>query len=252
MLVTVKVNGVAVPAINNVCFSVQAGGGATGVKVYTGIVAPGGIPTLSASFSRWTGNCGGGSNCGVTQIICPGCGTLPIKISAFYAKRNGNAVVLNWTSESEINAKEFVIERNSGSGFVAIATVAATNREIGSSYAYTDNNNSKTVSQYRLKLVDKNASFKLSETRAVKGTAAVSDFTVFPNPSIGNAKVSITDIAEATTVDVIDNAGRVLKTIELQNKNTVDINNLQKGIYLIRITNKATGDAVTKKLTVSN
>ena len=112
MYVTVKVN--ATPVINNDCFTVQAGGGATGTKIYTGIVAPGGIPTLSATFERWTGNCGGGSNCGVTQIICPGCGTLPIKLSAFYAKRNGNAVVLNWTTESEINAKEFVIERNSG------------------------------------------------------------------------------------------------------------------------------------------
>ena len=183
----------------------------------------------------------------------PSGGPLPVLISSFFAKRNGNAVVLNWTSESEINAKEFVIERNSGSGFVAIGTVAAQNRETGSSYTYTDNNNSsKTVSQYRLKMFDKDASYKLSEIRPVKGTAAVSDFTVFPNPSMGNAKVSITDIAEATTVDVIDNAGRVLKTIELQNKNTVDINNLQKGIYLIRITNKVTGDVLTKKLTVSN
>ena len=42
------------------------------------------------------------------------------------------------------------------------------------------------------------------------------DFNVFPNPSIGNAKVSITDIAEATTVELIDNAGRVVKSIELK------------------------------------
>ena len=183
----------------------------------------------------------------------PSGGPLPVLISSFFAKRNGNAVVLNWTSESEINAKEFVIERNSGSGFVAIGTVAAQNRETGSSYTYTDNNNSsKTVSQYRLKMVDKDASYKLSEIRPVKGTAAVSDFTVFPNPSLGNAKINITDISAATTVEVIDNAGRILKTIELKGNNAVNVDNLQKGIYLIRITNKETGDAVTKKLTVSN
>ena len=252
MLVTVKVNGVAVASINNDCFSINAGGGATGVKTYTGIVAPGGIPTLSATFERWTGNCGGGTNCGVTQVIPPGGGTLPIKISAFFAKRNGNGVTLNWTSETEINAKEYIVERNSGSGFVAVGTLVARNIGGGSSYSYFDNNNSKKVSEYRLKLVDFDATYKLSETRAVKGTEAVSDFTVFPNPSNGYTKISIADVTEATTVEVIDNAGRVIKTIALKNSNTVEVNGLQNGIYLVRITNKATGDAVTKKLSVSN
>jgi hypothetical protein len=195
------------------------------------------------------GTCGGGS-CGTTITVSGG--PLPIKISSFFAKRTGNTVVLNWTSGSEINAKEFVIERNSGSGFVTVGTIPATNNSGGSSYSYTDNNNSKTVSQYRLKLVDKDQSFKLSEIRAVKGTAAVSDFTVFPNPSVGYAKISITDIAEATTVEVIDNAGRIVKTIELKNNNVVEINNLQNGIYLVRVINKASGEAVTKKLTVTN
>jgi hypothetical protein len=252
MNIKVYIGTVAGTLIKDTCFIVPLNSSSTLYQTAP-FNYPSGATVMTYVITRYTasnGNCQGGT-CGIT-VTSTG-GPLPIKISAFYAKRNGNAVVLNWTSESEINAKEFVIERNSGSGFVAIGTVAALNRETGSSYTYTDNNNSsKTVSQYRLKLVDKDASYKLSEIRPVKGTAAVSDFIVFPNPSMGNAKVSITDIAEATTVDVIDNAGRVLKTIELQNKNTVDINNLQKGIYLIRITNKVTGDVLTKKLTVSN
>ena len=207
---------------------------------------------LSYVITRYTasnGNCQGGT-CGL--IITVNGGPLPIKISSFYAKRISNTVKLTWTSETEINAKEFVIERNSGSGFVAVGTVTALNNGEGSSYSYFDNNSLKTVSQYRLKLVDKNGEFKLSEIKAVKGTAAVSDFTIFPNPSVGSAKISITDIAEATTVEVIDNAGRTVKSIELQNKNFVDLNNLQNGIYLVRIINKATGDIVTKKLSVVN
>lgn len=252
MLVTVKVNGVAVPAINNNCFSVNAGGGATGVKVYTGIVAPGGIPTLSAFFERWTGTCNNGTNCGITQVIPPGGGTLPFKISAFFAKRNGNSVTLNWISTTEINAKEYIIERNTGNGFMPVGTVAAKNNGTGSSYSYLDNNNSKTVSQYRLKMVDLDASFKVSEIKPVKGTATVSDFSVFPNPSVGFAKISIADLSEATHVEVIDNAGRIVKSIELKNTSSVEINNLQSGVYLVRITNKATGEALTKKLTVTN
>ncbi len=236
----------------NTCLSVNAGGGGTGIQTYTNIIAPGGIPTLSAFFENFTGGCGGGSSCGITQIIPPGAGTLPIKISSFYTKRTGNTVSLNWTSETEINAKEFIIERNMGNGFIAVGTVAAVNNGNGSSYTYTDNNFSKTVSQYRLKLVDMDGSFKNSETRAVKGTAAVSDFTVYPNPSFGATKINITDLSEATTLELIDNAGKILRTIALTNTNAVEINGLQKGIYLVRITNKQTGDAVTKKLTVIN
>lgn len=252
MYVTVKVNGTPVPGISNNCFSVNAGGGATGTKIYTGIVAPGGIPALSATFERFTGNCGTGSSCGYTQVIPLGGGTLPIKISSFYTKRNGNNVTLNWKSETEINAKEFIIERNTGNGFVALGTVAALNNAEGSSYSFVDNNNSKTVSEYRLKLVDLDATYKLSETRAVKGSGAVSDFTVYPNPSSGYTKISIADVTEATTVEVIDNAGRVIKTIALKNSNSVEVNGLQNGIYLVRVINKATGEAVTKKLSVSN
>ena len=252
MYVTVKVNGTPVPGISNNCFSVNAGGGATGTKIYTGIVAPGGIPALSATFERFTGNCGTGSSCGYTQVIPLGGGTLPIKISSFYTKRNGNNVTLNWKSETEINAKEFIIERNTGNGFAAIGTIAALNNAEGASYSFVDNNNSKTVSEYRLKLVDLDATYKLSETRAVKGSGAVSDFTVYPNPSSGYTKISIADVTEATTVEVIDNAGRVIKTIALKNSNSVEVNGLQNGIYLVRVINKATGEAVTKKLSVSN
>lgn len=115
---------------------------------------------------------------------------------------------------------------------------------------FTDVNTSKAITEYRLKLVDLDNSFKLSEVRAVKGNGGVSDFIIYPNPSAGDAKVSITDISEPTEVQLIDNAGRVIKTVNMNNSNTVDFNNLQKGIYMIRITNKTTGESLTKKLSV--
>ncbi|HMK05384.1 MAG TPA: T9SS type A sorting domain-containing protein [Ferruginibacter sp.] len=250
--VIVRVGTTNPATVLNTCLSINAGGGATGTHVYNNIIAPGGIPTLSASFERFTGSCGGGNSCGITQIIPVGSGVLPIKISSFYARRNGNTVSLNWASETEVNAKQFIIEKNTGSGYVAVGTVDAVNNALGSSYSFNDQNMSKAVSQYRLKLVDIDGAFKYSETRAVKGTAAVSDFTIYPNPSMGATKVTITDISEATTVELIDNSGKILKTTQLANTNSIDITGLQKGIYLVRIKNNKTGDALTKKLTVIN
>ncbi|HMJ47663.1 MAG TPA: T9SS type A sorting domain-containing protein [Ferruginibacter sp.] len=181
-----------------------------------------------------------------------GGGPAPVKLSSFFVNRKGGAVAISWKSETEINSKEYIIQRKIGSDWVDIATVASANRENGNSYFYSDNNSSKGTSQYRLKMVDFDAVYSNSEIRTVKGNGSVSDFTVFPNPSAGNAKVTVSDISEPTDVQLIDNSGRVLKTVSMNNNSSVELNNLQKGMYMIRLVNKASGDAVTKKLTVVN
>ena len=188
------------------------------------------------------------SNCYV-----PDGGPLPISISSFFAKRSTNKVSLSWTTVYEQNAKEFEIQRSSdGKTFETIGVLNATNKATGSTYSYTDMSNSKTTLQYRLKLVDLDGSYKYSEIRSVKGLGMLTELNIFPNPSFGETKVTISDITEGTEVQVMDNAGRIIKTISMSNTNNVTINNLQKGMYMIRIINKLTGETATKKLTVIN
>ncbi len=200
-------------------------------------------------YTASNGNCQGGT-CGLT-ITVEG-GPLPIKLSAFNLKRSNANVTLSWKTELEMNAKEFIIQKRQGTEFVDMGAVGASNILNGSTYSYVDINNSKSVSEYRIKMVDFDGKYSNSEVRAIKGTGAESEFTIFPNPTTGSAKITITDVTENTEVQVMDNAGRVLKTIILVNTNSTELNNLQKGTYLIRIVNKQSGDAVVKKLTVIN
>ena len=71
-------------------------------------------PCNSAVFlviTRYTasnGTCNGGI-CGKDTIDASG-GALPIKMSAFFAKRNNATVGLSWQTESESSAKEFIIQ----------------------------------------------------------------------------------------------------------------------------------------------
>ncbi len=188
----------------------------------------------------------------IIPCIVPSGGPLPVKLSAFFAKRNNNAVALNWKTETEINAKEFILERKTGNDFVTVATIAASNNSSGSSYSFADNNTNKSITLYRLKMVDIDGAFSYSNISAVKGTSTVSNFTVFPNPSSGNAKVTISDISEATDVQLVDLSGRVLKNITITNSNSIELNSLQKGMYMIRIINKNSGESVTQKLSVVN
>ncbi len=193
-----------------------------------------------------------GSNCFYTQnIFTTACTDLPVVLSSFSATRKGNTAVLNWQTQTEINAKSFDLEILSGNTYTKVASVAATNNPSGSSYNYIDNNTAKSNSLYRLKLIDRDNSFRYSEVRSVKGLSAVSDFSLFPNPSNGSAKVMISDVTEGTQVVLMDNAGRTIKTVTLKNSNTVELNGLQKGIYLVKVTNTINNESVVKKLTVN-
>ncbi len=210
----------------------------------------GGINALTAVATGHLNNCNG-AICSQILILPPGGGPLPVVLNSFTGKRSGSNVFLNWKTESELNTKAFILEKSTGKDFEPIATLAASNLSTGSLYNYSDVSIGKGVAQYRLKMTDINGSYKYSNIVVVKENSSISDFTIFPNPSNGNAKITITDVTEANSVDVIDASGRVIRNIAV-NKNVIPLNGLQNGMYVIRISNKNTGEFVTKKLIVVN
>jgi hypothetical protein len=151
-----------------------------------------------------------------------------------------------------VNVKEFQIEKKIAERFINVMTIAASNNHNGSSYSYNDNNSNRGTTQYRLKVIEQDGKFSYSEIRAVKGSGGSTDFTVFPNPSHGSAKVVISDVSEAVEIQLIDQMGRVIRTLNTQNSNTMEMNNLTSGMYMIRIVNKKSGEITTKKLSVVN
>jgi hypothetical protein len=177
-------------------------------------------------------------------------GPLPITIKTFTAVRSSNSVLLNWQTATEINAQLFIVEKKSGNGFVAISTVAATNSENGSSYNYTDFSAEKNTTEYRLKMVSSDATVSYSEIRVVRGTAASFDFTIFPNPATRNTKIALSDITQPSTIQVIDNSGRQVRSISVKSSSTIELNNLQHGLYRVRIVTNNSGETLTKSLTI--
>ena len=101
-------------------------------------------------------------------------------------------------------------------------------------------------------MIDIDGSFSYSDVRYVKGNGEKSAFIVFPNPSFGNAKISISDINEPTNVQLLDNNGRIVKSITLNNGNTIELNNLKTGTYIVKTIGTVTGASSVQKLTVIN
>ncbi len=190
-----------------------------------------------------------------SKITCdvPSGGSLPILLSSFSLQRNNANVTLVWETQQEINTKNFEIQRAyDNSSYQTIATVPThANSSSLQSYLFNDNtNNSKNISFYRIKMVDINGDFTYTSIKSVKGSGARSGFIVFPNPSFGNAKISISEITEPTVVHLLDNSGRVVKSITLTNTNIVELNNLKTGTYIVKTIGSVTGASSVQKLTV--
>jgi hypothetical protein len=246
--------GVSGPLLLDNCFSV--GPNAIAAYVETGLFTAPCMDVITfvvSGYSSSNGNCNTGAACGTSvTVMAVSAGPLPVKMSSFYAKRKNATVTLNWQTESEINAKEFVLQVKGPKDYVDVATIPASNKANGSYYVYADQNSSKVVSEYRLKMIDLDGQYKYSEVRTVKGLATDNDFTVFPNPSTGNTRVTVSDISEPTDVQLVDLSGRVIRSLPMNNTQGVNISNMQNGVYLVRIIKKNSGESLTKKITVVN
>lgn len=181
----------------------------------------------------------------------PSGGLTPVSMSSFTARRNNLNVGLNWKTQFEDNVKEFVIERKTGNSFEVAGTVPAANILTGSTYSFNDNNGNRGSSQYRLKGVDFDGTFTYSEIRNVKGTSGATDFFMFPNPSMGKVQLNVTDTESAYDVELIDNAGRVFRALKVAaGTEIIQLSDLPKGMHLVRLKNRSTGETVTRKLSV--
>ena len=184
-------------------------------------------------------------------------GPTPVVLSNFEVKRNSsNSVVAEWKTEQEINSDKYEIQRSLNNGsFETVGTVYSknSNSSVAQTYSFTDNsNNFSGVTLYRIKMIDKDNSFTYSPVKTIKGSAIQSEFTVYPNPTTGNAKVSVSHSTDASNVMVFDNSGRLVQRARILNGNSYDITNLQKGIYIIKVTDEKTGAGSVKKLSVIN
>jgi alpha-tubulin suppressor-like RCC1 family protein len=186
------------------------------------------------------GSFGNGTTTSSPTFNCNG-SVLPIKLNYFIAKSENKNVLLQWGSSLEINSKEFVIERSiDGKKFDKLATVEAIG--IASDYHFIDNNLPKVnVIYYRLRMVDKDGSFAFSEVRLLNFKSENTNLLVYPNPVKGSKlNVDFGEEIKAKTNYIITTVeGRVVQQGVINNQQeTISIQNLSKGMYIIKLASK--------------
>jgi hypothetical protein len=189
-------------------------------------------------------------------------GPLPVELSSFSASVVGNAVKLNWRTETEVNNYGFEIER------YALSAERQAWEEIGfvngngnsnspKSYFYEDKNVTAGKYSYRLKQIDNDGQFEYSKTIEVD-LGAPKKFELsqnYPNPFNPTTTIRF-NLPEAGNVKLtlFNILGQEIKTLVNEFKESgvhtinFDASELNSGMYIYKL--EAGSFVQTRKMTL--
>ncbi len=164
---------------------------------------------------------------------------LPVSLINFSASVQGAEVQVSWQTETEINSRDFTVERSqNGHDFEVVNTVsAAGNSTTTSSYSITDPQPYYGFSYYRLKQVDLDATTEYSPLQSVYMDYAASAQTLDlqPNPCGNHVLLTPADIVKETEVRIYNAMGQMVLSQALNNQSSIllDLTSLLPGLYLV-------------------
>lgn len=172
---------------------------------------------------------------------------LPVNMSSFTAKKSGvnsRMAILQWTTTSERNSKQYEIEHSLGGiNFQKIGVKTAVgNTTKKTSYEFLHNNPVNGTNYYRLKAVDQDNTSKYTPIRTL-----IFDFTkgiqitIYPNPANQYVNVQVSGITVKDKIAIylyaLDGhkvSGQVTKT-DTSFRYRIDTSNQAAGTYMVTI-----------------
>lgn len=212
------------------------------------------ITNLVVEITPYTGGSScGGSSCAPT-VRSQGGAALPVEFGEFQVLRQGRQVQLNWETYTEMYNTGFQVERNRNGNWEQVGFVktkaADGNSQEKLSYQYTDMNNFSGQTQYRIRQVDIDGSFRYSEVRTVRGEESAPSLLVYPNPSAsGQVTVSFSDSRDRQ-ISLVDISGRIVRQWNGIRDQQWQITGLTPGTYLLRSLETSTQSVQVTKLLV--
>jgi hypothetical protein len=223
--------------IGGAAFADPHASGANGIILSHGSTPSTTVWNYSASGSNHVGDflvssfSGGGGGGGANG------GALPVDLMRFEVSRlSENEAILLWETASEMNNQGFEIERSlDGIKFENIGWKdAATNPNQVNNYFFIDEKlpSIGSYAYYRLKQLDFDGKFEYSEVRRLNLDGVDFDLKLYPNPASTVVNISRSDDL-INNVELFDVTGK--KVFVSANGKLIDISNLNKGMYLVKI-----------------
>lgn len=173
---------------------------------------------------------------------------VPVELTSFTATATGNNVNVAWTTATETNSMEFVVERKAtGGSWESAGTVRAAGTSTSAvSYSFTDKNVATGKYSYRLKQIDLDGTTATFDAIEVEvGVPNAFDLSQnYPNPFNPSTRVNFSlPTATNVTLELFDISGQKVATILSGMYNagyhTADIDaqklQLSSGVYIYKL-----------------
>ncbi|WP_254561107.1 T9SS type A sorting domain-containing protein [Dyadobacter diqingensis] len=177
--------------------------------------------------------------------------TLPVTLVKFQTQKEGNAVLLNWSTTMETNADHFNIERShDAKEWKYLGAKPAKGESNGLiNYSFTDISPLPNLNYYRLKMIDKDGTYAYSRIQSIDFDGDA-QFIFYPNPAskVLLIKGQLSDEIRELSITNL-NGVTVYKSNHLSPAG-VSIENFPNGMYLIKAI-KTDGTQITHKVVVN-
>lgn len=220
----------------------KSAGGTTVTTVGTHAVSTGFVSNPTASRTGVTmAELAGDWRITTTDPATP----LPVELISFNGQLDNNKIQLKWITASELNNSHFEILRSvDGLTFQKISTVKGngTTSQL-QQYEFEDRHYLSGSNYYRLKQVDYDGAFELSEIIRVNADLIENvNLSLYPNPFVDVVTVDLKgiDMTQGARLTITDYSGNLLidqkvpestRTLQLSELSTI----LQQGIYIITV-----------------
>ena len=172
-------------------------------------------------------------------------GVLPIELNYFTATQEGENINLDWETLVEINNEGFeILHSQNTEEWEIIDFVAGSNEPY--TYQYIHFDPSSGDNYYRLKQIDFDGRFDLSEIRFVKIEETNEAVSIYPNPTYDFVTINSSNSFE--TASVYDINGQLIKQIEIYELAKIDLSELESGAYFIRLSSSTMQDSKVSKI----
>lgn len=182
------------------------------------------------------------------------CMVLPVELVGFQAIAQSDLVLLAWTTMSENNSDHFVIERSAdGIDFTPIGTAGAAGYSYQRiDYKWADEDPLTGLSYYRLKQMDVDGSWQMSDVVAVNYTA-LTEVVVYPNPADGLITLELLDAHEGVQeVRIFHMSGSLVNSMKFlpdgSLTRSIPIHDLRAGTYFVEVIDGSGGSRMGRFL----
>jgi hypothetical protein len=158
--------------------------------------------------------------------------SLPVTLTSFNAAQDGlNNTKLAWNVADENGIESYVIEKSTdGQHFTAVGTVAASGN---TNYNFTDVQAVSDKTYYRLKMVEADGTFKISNIVSLKATLSTS-ISLSPNPVTNSLMIQHPKVTGDARIQLMNASGQFIREFRLATGavlSTINMSGLTTGMY---------------------